>query len=73
MSSEFQVDLEHLDEIVARLAGLAGFISEYLDEIDSRVGGLTNTGWESVAAQAYAELHREWVTGAREFTEGAGI
>ncbi|MFD0362803.1 WXG100 family type VII secretion target [Nocardia sp. GCM10030253] len=70
MSSEFQVDLDHLDEIVARLSGLAGFISEHLDEIDDRVATLTNTGWESIAAQAYTEAHREWVTGAREFTEG---
>ncbi|WP_435593163.1 WXG100 family type VII secretion target [Nocardia sp. bgisy118] len=70
MSSQFSVDLDHLDEIVTKLSALAGFIGEHLDEIDDRVATLTGTGWESIAAQAYAEAHREWVTGAREFVEG---
>ncbi|WP_406281215.1 WXG100 family type VII secretion target [Nocardia sp. NBC_00881] len=70
MSSEFTVDLDHLDEIVAKLSGLAGFIGEHLDEIDDRVATLTGTGWEGAAAQAYAEAHTQWVTAAREFVEG---
>ncbi|RJO72930.1 WXG100 family type VII secretion target [Nocardia panacis] len=70
MSSQFSVDLDHLDEIVARLSGLAGFVGEHLDEIDHRVATLTGSGWGSVAAQAYAEAHTQWVTGAREFVEG---
>ncbi|WP_328400407.1 WXG100 family type VII secretion target [Nocardia sp. NBC_00403] len=69
MSSEFKVDLDHLDEIVARLSGLAGFIGEHLDEIDDRVATLTGSGWESVAAQAYSEAHTQCVAGAREFVE----
>ncbi|MEU0504358.1 WXG100 family type VII secretion target [Nocardia sp. NPDC005998] len=69
-SSQFSVDLNHLDEIVARLSGLSGFISDHLDGIDDKVAALTGTGWESAAAQAYTEAHREWVTGAREFVEG---
>ncbi|MGY4102493.1 WXG100 family type VII secretion target [Nocardia sp. R16R-3T] len=70
MSSEFSVDLDHLDEIVARLSGLAGFISDHLDEIDNRVATVVGGGWEGVAAQAYSEAHTQWVTGAREFVEG---
>ncbi|MFI9633601.1 WXG100 family type VII secretion target [Nocardia sp. NPDC051929] len=70
MNSRFSVDLDHLEEVVARLSGLAGFIGEHLDEIDGRVATLTGTGWESVAARAYAEAHTQWVTGAREFVEG---
>ncbi|MGX1776471.1 WXG100 family type VII secretion target [Nocardia brasiliensis] len=70
MSSEFSVDLEHLDQIVSRLSGLAGFVADHLDEIDDRVAALHGTGWESVAAQAYTDAHRRWVTGAREFVEG---
>ncbi|MFD6158948.1 WXG100 family type VII secretion target [Nocardia sp. NPDC060256] len=70
MSSEFSVDLEHLDQIVSRLSGLAGFVADHLDEIDDRVAALHGTGWESVAAQAYADAHRQWATGAREFVEG---
>ncbi|WP_194838696.1 WXG100 family type VII secretion target [Nocardia sp. XZ_19_369] len=70
MSAEFQVDLDHLDEIVARLAGLAGFVAERLDEVDDKVATLAGSGWEGVAAQAYAQAHREWATGAREFADG---
>ncbi|WP_338767770.1 WXG100 family type VII secretion target [Nocardia vulneris] len=68
MSAEFEV-LDHLDEIVVRLAGLAGFVSERLDAIDNKVVTLAGTGWEGVAAQAYTEAHREWDRGAREFAE----
>ncbi|MET8876666.1 WXG100 family type VII secretion target [Nocardia sp. NPDC004604] len=69
MSSEFSVDLDRLDDIVARLSGLSGFVAEHLDEIDNRVTTLVGTGWEGVAAEAYAAAHREWITGAREFVE----
>ncbi|MFE9320016.1 WXG100 family type VII secretion target [Nocardia sp. NPDC052278] len=70
MNSQFSVDLDHLDEIVIRLSSLAGFIGEHLDEIDDRVAALVGSGWEGVAAQAYADAHAQWVTGAREFVEG---
>ncbi|MFE9577210.1 WXG100 family type VII secretion target [Nocardia sp. NPDC006044] len=70
MSSEFTVDLDRLDDVVAKLSGLAGYIAEHLDEIDDRVATLTNTGWEGVAAQAYTDAHAQWVSGAREFVEG---
>ncbi|MEV5834253.1 WXG100 family type VII secretion target [Nocardia sp. NPDC052112] len=68
--SEFSVNLDDLDRIVARLSGLAGFISDHLDDIDAEVAALTGTDWESVAAQAYSEAHQQWMTGAREFAEG---
>ena len=68
--SEFSVDLDDLDRLVARLSGLSGFISDHLDEIDGKVAVLTGTGWESVAAQAYSDAHQQWMTGAREFAEG---
>ena len=69
-SSRFSVDLNHLDDIVARLSGLSGFISDHLDGIDDKVAALAGTGWEGAAAQAYADAHREWAVGAREFVEG---
>ncbi|PXX71290.1 WXG100 family type VII secretion target [Nocardia tenerifensis] len=70
MTTEFSVDLDQLDEVVARLSNLAGFVTDHLDEIDDRVATLAGSGWESVAAQAYAEAHRQWAAGAREFAEG---
>jgi len=68
--SEFSVNIDDLDQLVARLSGLAGFIEDHLDEIDEKVATLTGTGWEGIAAQAYSDAHRQWVTGAREFTDG---
>ncbi|WP_280205451.1 hypothetical protein [Nocardia farcinica] len=59
MSSEFSVDLDHLDEIVTKLSALAAFIDERLDGIDGRIATLSGTGWESIAAQAYTEAHRQ--------------
>lgn len=70
MATEFSVDLEHLDQVVARLSGLVGFLTENLDDIDDKVAALQGTGWEGRAAQAYADAHRQWSTGAREFAEG---
>ncbi|MFD3506754.1 WXG100 family type VII secretion target [Nocardia sp. NPDC058666] len=68
--ANFTVDLDHLDVIVAKLAGLSGFINDHLDEVDDRVASLLGTGWESVAAEAYDTAHRKWAVGAREFVEG---
>ncbi|MFR9751406.1 WXG100 family type VII secretion target [Nocardia sp. 004] len=70
MSSQFGVDLDHLDHVVARLRGLAGFLADHLDEIDGRVAALHGSGWDSGAARSYAEAHRQWSAGAREFAEG---
>ncbi|MFC8046124.1 WXG100 family type VII secretion target [Nocardia sp. NPDC057353] len=70
MSSEFTADLEQIDAIIARLSALAGFIGANLDEIDTRVAALTGTSWDSTAGRAYADVHREWATSAREFVEG---
>ncbi|MGQ4601642.1 WXG100 family type VII secretion target [Nocardia sp. R6R-6] len=68
--SEFSFNLEHLDQIVARLSGLAGFITDHLDDIDNKIAALAGTGWESIAAQAYMDAHRQWADAAREFAEG---
>jgi WXG100 family type VII secretion target len=70
VTTEFTVDLDHLDEIVSRLAALAGFVADNLDEIDNKVATLSGTGRESIAATAYHDAHREWMLGAREFTDG---
>ncbi|MGV9482861.1 WXG100 family type VII secretion target, partial [Gordonia aichiensis] len=70
MGDEFNVDLDHIDQIVSKLSGLSGFIGDHLDEIDDKVAGLIGTGWESIAAQAYQTAHQQWSTGAREFVEG---
>ena len=69
MNSEFTVDVERLDNLVARLSGLAGYLTEQLDLIDDKVATLDGA-WETVAANAYRDAHRLWSTGAREFATG---
>ncbi|NMM86149.1 WXG100 family type VII secretion target [Rhodococcus sp. SRB_17] len=70
MTSEFSVDLEHLDQIVSRLSGLAGFVGDHLDEIDRQVTSLRGNEWSSAASDAYADAHCQWSAGAWEFAEG---
>lgn len=70
MTEYFAVDLDELEQMVARLAGLAGFVTEHLDEIDQRVASLQGSAWEGVAARAYSDAHRQWAVGAREFVDG---
>ncbi|MFE3547004.1 WXG100 family type VII secretion target [Nocardia sp. NPDC059177] len=70
MASEFTVDLDQLEQLVTKLSGLAGYISDHLDEIDDKVASLAGTSWESLASEAYQTAHSQWSTGAREFVEG---
>ncbi|RJO75219.1 WXG100 family type VII secretion target [Nocardia panacis] len=67
--SEFSVDLDHLDHIVAKLEALAGFVHDHLDDLDKGVTKLPEI-WKSLGAQGYADAHREWADGAREFADG---
>ncbi|WP_216905941.1 WXG100 family type VII secretion target [Nocardia noduli] len=70
MSGEFTFDSNEIEQLVARLSGLAGFIAERLEEIDRRVAGIAESGWNSVAAAAYQEAHQRWASDAREFATG---
>src|SRR5690554_2212686 len=73
MTSEFSIDLDHLEQVVTRLGGLVGTVSGNLDELVSRVSVLLQSGeWTGAAAAAYAAAHGKWVTGARELVEGLG-
>lgn len=69
MSTEFTVDIERLDNLIARLSNLAGYLTEQLDLIDDKVATLDGA-WETLAANAYRDAHRLWSTGAREFATG---
>lgn len=70
MSGEFAFDFDEIEQLVARLSGLAGFIDEHLDEIDRRVAVIAESGWGGRAADAYQVAHQQWVSGAREFATG---
>ena len=71
MSSEFEFDLDHLDNVTARARGFKEFVSDNLDQLESKVQGLIQSGqWTGTVATAYAEEHQEWMTAARELVEG---
>ncbi|GGK53321.1 WXG100 family type VII secretion target [Nocardia camponoti] len=70
MDSQFSVDMDELDQIVARISGLAGYVAEHLDQIDDQVATLKGGTWEGLAADAYQVAHTQWITGAQEFAEG---
>ncbi|MBP1159792.1 WXG100 family type VII secretion target [Rhodococcus sp. PvR099] len=69
MTSRFTVDLEQLDHVIARIAGLVGFVEENLDELENRVAGLP-ASWTGKAATAHADAHRKWEAGAKDLREG---
>lgn len=69
MTHEIVVDLEHLKQLVTRLSGLSGYLSDHLDQLDNKVRGL-QVSWQGAASQAYQDAHEQWSAGAKEFTEG---
>lgn len=72
MSTKFTIDLEQLDSVIARLSGLVGFVEEQLDELDRRIAELPTT-WSGLSADAHADAHNEWSSGARDLRDGLDI
>lgn len=70
MSDEFRVELDGMDQIVATLTALSGFITDQLDELDRAVAALHSSSWSGVAADAYTAAHQQWAVSAREFVDG---
>ncbi|WP_327114387.1 WXG100 family type VII secretion target [Nocardia sp. NBC_01730] len=66
---EFSVDLQHLEDVTARVRGFKEFVAGYLSELDSRASAL-GTSWSGPAAAAYTDAHREWIVGATDVQEG---
>ncbi|MEV6059351.1 WXG100 family type VII secretion target [Nocardia asteroides] len=65
----FQVDLDHLDSVTSRIAGLVGFVEDSLAGLDARIAGAHQT-WTGQAAAAHAAAHTEWMSAATEVREG---
>ena len=65
MTTRIRVDLDHLDSVTARLAGLVGFVEDRLAELDRHVAQLPDR-WLGTAADAHASAHRTWHEAARE-------
>jgi WXG100 family type VII secretion target len=69
MTESFHIDLEHLDDIVSRLGTLADLLTDRVEQLDNHATGLRNQ-WSGSAADAYADAHRQWSAGAKEFRDG---
>ncbi|QIS18745.1 WXG100 family type VII secretion target [Nocardia terpenica] len=69
MGDAYQVDLEHLDTVTARIAGLQGFVQDTLAGLDVRIAA-AHQNWTGEAATRHAEAHREWMAAASEVHEG---
>ncbi|WP_225730490.1 MULTISPECIES: WXG100 family type VII secretion target [unclassified Nocardia] len=67
--SSYRVDLDHLDQVTAKIGGLLGFLDESLQGIDTRVAAL-HQQWTGAAAAKHAQAHRDWSAGAAEVREG---
>lgn len=65
----YSVDLDHLDTVTARIAGLTGFITESLAGLDSRIAA-AHQEWTGAAAAKHAEAHQEWMKAATAARDG---
>jgi WXG100 family type VII secretion target len=65
----YRVDLAHLDDVTARIAGLHGFVSDTLAGLDRRVAAV-RAGWSGAAADRYAQAHTDWAAAAAEMAAG---
>ncbi|MFI5783732.1 WXG100 family type VII secretion target [Nocardia sp. NPDC051570] len=65
----YQVDLEHLDTVTAKIAGLHAFVQDSLEGVDTRVAA-AHQSWTGEAATTHAEVHRQWREAAEEARKG---
>ncbi|SUE30004.1 WXG100 family type VII secretion target [Nocardia farcinica] len=69
MSESFRVDLNELDNIIARLAGFVGFLTDSVGGIQQRTTSLQTT-WTGQTATAAQEAFANWAVGARDVADG---
>ncbi|MER7451874.1 WXG100 family type VII secretion target [Nocardia beijingensis] len=63
------VDLDKLENLAARIRGLAGLLSDQLTAIDQKVKEV-DAASAGAAMAAYREAHDEWLAGATDIREG---
>ncbi|GAB2701617.1 WXG100 family type VII secretion target [Nocardia thraciensis] len=68
-AQSFQVKLTDLEQIMARLEGFRGFLTESMSGLQSRVD-TAQQNWNGASADAQADAFRQWMTGAADVVEG---
>jgi WXG100 family type VII secretion target len=71
MVDGYEVNLDHLDAVTARTAGLRGFVEDSLTGLDARIAAAHRT-WTGASADQHAATHREWMDAAAEVRDGIG-
>ncbi len=69
MTHRYEVNIDRLDDLVARLRGLHEFVGVDLDELERRIAALYES-WAGVAADGHLAAHRRWRAGAAEVLDG---
>ncbi|WP_157777358.1 WXG100 family type VII secretion target [Nocardia terpenica] len=69
MTDAYRVDLEQLDTVTARIAGLRGFVQDTLAGLDARIAA-AHQNWTGETADRHAQAHREWMKAAGEVRDG---
>lgn len=67
----YAVDLDDLDEAIARMTRFQDLLERQIAHLDTTVADLHLT-WTGAAAEAQRAAHDEWATGARAMHEGIG-
>ncbi|MFF0544110.1 WXG100 family type VII secretion target [Nocardia thailandica] len=65
----FRVDLDELEQMIARVSGFTGFLNDSLAGLQQRISAVQQT-WNGEAADAQAEAYRDWHIGATDVAEG---
>lgn len=67
--NQVTVQLQTLDDVVAKLGVFGSDITAHLDELEQRVARL-HVQWSGVSATAHRKAHEEWSEGARQMADG---
>jgi WXG100 family type VII secretion target len=69
IDGSYRVDLEHLEQVTARVHGLAGFVEDSMAGLDARTT-TAHQQWSGVAAEKHAAAHRDWMNAATTVRDG---
>ncbi|MEO6511987.1 MAG: WXG100 family type VII secretion target [Nocardioides sp.] len=71
MSVAYAVDLDELDDVIARMTKFQSLLDRQIAHLDTTVADLHLT-FTGAAATAQQAAHQEWARGAREMHAGLG-
>ncbi len=69
IDGSYRVDLEHLEQVTARVHGLAGFVEDSLAGLDARIA-TAHQQWSGAAAEEHTAAHRDWMHAATTVQDG---